>query len=372
MSHKRMRGLLFLAMFLVCALPMTAAFHLVDDALRSSLDLGFNPEVARALEISANNLKTLKTADPANASIYRGEFNQTQALMQIYARPEWVKGGILASLKIYFGCGLTAALVASLGLASLLARRISRSYEVNFADLLAQRDRVRYLEEMSSWQEMAKNLAHEIKNPLTPIEVLITSLETSYATRSPDEFRGLLRQTTCMVEEEVGHLKRTVDRYSDFARVPGAKLTEENPLEVIRRHLPALAARFTAAKVECVADPGVNVSRCRMDSALVRQILLNVIANGVEANLGRTVTFLMEVRTTAAMIWIDISNDGRPVRPDLIPRMFDPHVSAHSGRENMGLGLAIVKKIVIEHAGQIEYREAADRPSFLIGLPRVA
>src|SRR6202035_577268 len=138
----------------------------------------------------------------ANESHYRAQFEEIQDLKRVYEQPRWVKGTILGSLKIYFGSGLAAAVLLSVCVAALLSRRISHSYQATFNELIAHRERVRYLEEMSSWQEMAKALAHEIKNPLTPIEVLVTSLSKSYQTKNEADFRAQLTQTQHMVEEE--------------------------------------------------------------------------------------------------------------------------------------------------------------------------
>jgi signal transduction histidine kinase len=373
MSDSRMKLLLFLTIFIVCALPIAAAFYWVDDALQRSLNLGFNPQIVHSLDMGAKNLKTLKSLDPANEREYRMEFEEIQNLTQVYAQPQWVKSSILASLKSYFGLGLLGAVLVSLAVAALLGRRISHSYETTFNDLLAHRERVRYLEEMSSWQEMAKALAHEIKNPLTPIEVLITSLTKSYQSKTPPEFQAQLHQTQTMIEEEIGHLKRTVSRYSDFAKLPAAELTEANVLDVIERQLPAVTARYATARIAIEADPSAHELRAKMDSALCRPGLMNIIANGIEANPVREVAFTIEVRSTPrASVLIAISNDGAPVPTPIAARIFDPYISSRHGRDNMGLGLAIVKKIIVEHGGEIAYAETAGHPRFTITLPRAA
>src|SRR5258708_7360188 len=249
MTDNRIRLLLFLTIFVTCALPLAAAFYFMDDALQRSLNLGFNPQIVRALDIGAQDLKILKNLDSANEGHYRAQFEEIQDLKRVYEQPRWVKGSILGSLKIYFGSGLAAAVLLSVSVAALLSRRISRSYQVTFNELIAHRERVRYLEEMSSWQEMAKALAHEIKNPLTPIEVLITSLTKSHLSKTTQEFGEQLRQTQAMVGEEISHLKRTVSRFSDFAKLPQAQLIEAHPVRVIEQHLPAGMARFANAGV---------------------------------------------------------------------------------------------------------------------------
>jgi signal transduction histidine kinase len=371
MSDRRMKLLLFSAIFIVAAVPIAAAFYLVDDALQRSLNLGFNPQVLRSLEMGAKNLKTLKRIDPVNEPEYRAQFDEIQRLTEIYAQPQLIKRSILGPLKIYFALGLLTAALAAVGVATLLARRISHSYEVATRELLAHRERVRYLEQMSSWQEMAKALAHEIKNPLTPIEVLVTSLTKSYEGKAPQEFAVHLRQTQAMIEEEVGHLKRTVNRYSDFAKLPPAELVDAEPLQVIQQHLPAVKARFINARIVLHSADTADPLRARMDPSLFRPVLMNIVGNGVEANPNQEVTFTIEVNATKSSIHVDVSNDGEPVPAQIVPRMFDPYISGHGGRDNMGLGLAIVKKIIMEHEGDIVYTEVNDHPRFSISLPRV-
>lgn len=372
MSKRRMKLLLFSAIFMVAALPIAAAFYLVDDALQKSLNLGFNPEVLRSLDMGARNLKTLKRIDPVNEPEYRAQFDEIQNLAKIYSQPRLIKSSILGSLKIYFGLGLLTAALAAVGVATLLGRRISHSYEIAIQELLAHRERVRYLEQMSSWQEMAKVLAHEIKNPLTPIEVLVTSLTKSYESKAPQEFSVQLKQTQTMIEEEIGQLKRTVNRYSDFATLPAAELIEADPLQVIQQHLPAVKARFGNARTVLSGGDTADPLRARMDPSLFRPVLMNIIGNGVEANPGRQVTFTINVSATKSSIHVDISNDGEAVPAKIAPRIFDPYVSGRGGGDNMGLGLAIVKKIVMEHNGEIAYAEVDGHPRFSICLPRVA
>jgi signal transduction histidine kinase len=367
-----MKLLLFSAIFIVAAVPIAAAFYLVDDALQRSLNLGFNPQIMRSLDSGTKNLKTLKRIDPVNEPEYRAEFDENQNLTKIYAQPQLVKRSILGSLKIYFGLGLLAAALAAVGVAILLGRRISRSYEVATRELLAHRERVRHLDQMSSWQEMAKALAHEIKNPLTPIEVLVTSLTKSYASKAPEEFAVQLRQTQAMIEDEIGQLKRTVGRYSDFAKLPQAELIEADPVQVIKQHLLAVGAQFVNARIVVNGADAAEKLHARMDPSLFRAVLMNIIGNGVEANPGREVTFTIEVSATKSAIHVDISNDGEAVPAQMAPRIFDPYVSGRRGRDNMGLGLAIVKKIIVEHEGDVAYAEIGGHPRFSISLPRVA
>jgi signal transduction histidine kinase len=370
MRDVRVGLLLTVAIMVMAVAPLITAFYLLENALRTSLNLGFNPQIVSTLDKASGNLRTLGTLDPENSANYRAEFEQLQELKQVYSDPEFVKQRILGSLKLYFGLGLGLAVLLSVGLATLLSRQIARSHARNFAELTRQRDRVRYLEEMSCWQELAKMLAHEIKNPLTPIEVLVTSLSKAYLGKPREEFLAHLEETQVMVGEELQHLKATVNKFSEFARLPQVQLAEVDLVGFLGRLVKSLPDLGARADVELNAPQGkVPV---RIDATLFRQVVANLIRNGVEANPERRVCFRLGIERNAASTELRVGNDGVPVEAGIAPRMFDPYISSKSGKDNMGLGLAIVKKIVLEHAGDIRYEERGKHPEFVITLPLVS
>jgi signal transduction histidine kinase len=370
MSDTKVRVLLLSTIIVMTILPLVTASYFLNHALQTSLNLGFNPQIAQALEIGSRNLKTLKSLDPTRQSQYREEFETTENLQHVYSQSTWVKDSILGSLEIYFGLGVAIAVMLSVIVATLLARNISRSYRVTFNELLAQREKVRYMEEMSSWQELARVLAHEIKNPLTPIEVLVTSLSKSYLSKTRDEFRVQLTQTQAMIGEELEHLKQTVSRFSDFAKLPQVQLVEANLAQVIAQHLPAIAASFDTVEIQLQASSSADGLHASIDTALFRNVLMNIVRNAVEANPGRRVIFQLNVTSTEKWIAVTLANDGDPVPTNLAARIFDPYVSGKSSKDNMGLGLAIVRKIILEHGGDITYAENQGHPRFTIALPR--
>jgi signal transduction histidine kinase len=351
--------------------PLIAAFYLLEDSLETSLNLGFNEPVVHALDAAAMNLRRLGKLDAENSAHYRSQFEALDDLKQIYANPALVKDGIERSLKIYFGLGLGATLLLSIAIAALLSRRIAASYRSAFDELARQRERVRYLEEISSWQEMAKVLAHEIKNPLTPIEVLVTSLSKSFAKKSPAEFREQLAQTERMVGEELSHLKNTVIKFSEFARLPQVTLVEEDLRQILEQHTASIASALDA-ELELRVAPAADAVRVRVDATLFRQAIANIVRNGLEANPQQRVRFVVTLSVRGANADILIENDGVPVARELAPRIFDPYISSKSSAQNMGLGLAIVKRIVLEHGGEITYVESDGRPGFRISLPQVS
>ena len=368
MRNARVRSLLAVTVFVMAVLPLAAAFYLVHEALRTSLDLGFNPQIMRALEDSSTNLRTLARLDPENRERYRVQFEHVEELARVYSEPELVKQGVLKSLRVYFGLGFCVVLLLSIAVAALLSREIASIHADNVDALNRERDKVRYLEEMSSWQELAKMLAHEIKNPLTPIEVLVSSLSKAYLAKGQREFLAHLSDTQAMIGEELNHLKSTVNKFSEFARLPQVQLAEVDLPETIERQLKPLAASIENADIRW-RTPAVACPRVRLDVTLFRQVLANILRNGVEANPGRQITFDIVLEVVGGRLILRIANDGVAVPTELAGRMFDPYVSAKSGKDNMGLGLAVVKKIVLEHGGEVRYSESDGAPEFIIELP---
>lgn len=369
MKDARVGLMLTVTIFVMAAVPMAAAFYLLHDTLRTSLNLGFNPQVVRTLESSSDNLRALGKLDEANRAKYRAQFDEVEELKQVYSEPDVIKQRLLDSLRLYFGLGLGVVVLLSLAVATLLSRRIARSHARNIAALSRERDKVRYLQEMSSWQELAKMLAHEIKNPLTPIEVLVTSLSKAYLAKGQPEFLAHLRETQAMIGEELTHLKATVNKFSEFARMPQVQLAEAELGELTGRLVNTLAS----SGLECDIDWQASASaiHVRLDATLFRQVLSNILRNGIEANPSRRTRFTISLHASESQAVVRVANDGAAVPPGIVDRMFDPYISTKSGKENMGLGLAIVKKIMLEHGGELRYEEQDAHPVFVLTLPRV-
>ena len=302
---------------------------------------------------AARNLKTLKRLDPGEQEQYRRQFEAVERLQRVYSDPGTLKAEVLDSLRIYFGLGLVAAVLLSMLLAMLLSRRIARLYEKTFDELIRHRQKVRYLEEMASWQDLARMLAHEIKNPLTPIEVLVTSLSKAYSSQSEADFRRLLDQAQTMIIEELGYLKNTVNKFGEFARLPSAHLVEEDFSsrrgEDRQGGRGVLRRRGVAGQRAAVAARGAGTARC----GAVQAGRDEHRAQRRGGQPGTTGVFRDRARRQRGFDGpVDRERRGAGA-PDLTARMFDPYVSGKSNKENMGLGLAIVKKIVIEHGGEI-------------------
>jgi nitrogen fixation/metabolism regulation signal transduction histidine kinase len=227
--------------------------------------------------------------------------------------------------------------------------------------------RVAYLTRVSAWQGIARRLAHEIKNPLTPILLSVQQAHGSY--EGADEHHlAVLETTREIVEQEVRTLERLVDNFSRFARLPEPRLEPHDLValvrDLIKSHPEIDGLDSTLPETTIVAE---------VDRDLLRQALANVVKNAHEALRGSTGS--PEVRVTVAgdaetaTIWVD--DNGPGIETEDRERIFEPYVTKKS--DGTGLGLAIVKKVILDHGGQIEVLDAPiGGARFALVLPREA
>jgi nitrogen fixation/metabolism regulation signal transduction histidine kinase len=230
------------------------------------------------------------------------------------------------------------------------------------------RARIEYLQRISAWQEMARRLAHEIKNPLTPIQLAVQDIHRRYDGDNR-EYRALLDTALEVVEDEVGTLRRLVSEFSDFARLPQADLEPADLSEFLRElsDRPLLADEERLSDVGPPTEEAVRVdfelptepAPARIDRQMLRRVLINLVRNAAQAiteakRPGRVLVRLTRDRDS----WnLDVEDDGPGIAPELRSAIFDPYVTTKT--DGTGLGLAIVKKIVIEHRGTISATESA-------------
>jgi nitrogen fixation/metabolism regulation signal transduction histidine kinase len=230
------------------------------------------------------------------------------------------------------------------------------------------RDRIVYLEKISGWQEVARRLAHEIKNPLTPIQLAFQQLEARWrATPGGDErFGRLLAEAGEIVRQEVATLQRLVEEFSAFARLPDVAPAPADLGQFVAefvRTSPQLGERAEVT-VTVAAEP-IPVA---LDPAMMRRVLVNLTENAVQAAVPARARLHLGVARAGDRALLTVADEGPGVEAALRPRVFDPYYTTKG--EGTGLGLAIVKKIVLQHGGEVELGE---RPgggaSFSIWLP---
>lgn len=368
MTIAKVRLLLFSTIVIMAFGPLAGSFYYLNNVIDTALGLGFNQQIPQVLSASAGRLRELRQYAPEQAEIYRTEFDNIERLRQVYSNSELVRENVVGSLNIYFALGVAGALVLSILLAVIISKRIDASYHLMFNGLRLQENKLLYLERIASWQGLAKMLAHEIKNPLTPIEVLASSLPNVFRQRSVEEFEQYLEETEKMIGEEIGHLKNIVDSFSEFAKVPKVTLEKVKITVFSQTLMNGLSNHFPNVTTKINLAHGLESNHLCIDNTLLRQAFFNIIQNGIEANPDNQVSFVIQFEKQQDRALIEISNNGKAIDQILAVQIFEPHISTKSQKSNMGLGLTVVKKIILEHGGEVRYETKANKPTFIISL----
>ena len=225
---------------------------------------------------------------------------------------------------------------------------LGRAFDGMVDELAQARSRLEYLQKVSAWQEVARRLAHEIKNPLTPIQLAVQELASKY--KGDDaHFQRLLDTANEILREEITSIRRLVDNFSAFAKLPKV---EPIPVDLVELLTDFVRLQPEWQGLVTVTSPSHAV-RALCDKILFRRVLTNLVENAMQATqaVGRSprVELRSETRPGRAVVFVDDNGPGIPV--DQRDRIFDPYVTYRPG--GTGLGLSIVRKIVIDHGGDI-------------------
>ncbi|MBL8603822.1 MAG: HAMP domain-containing protein [Myxococcales bacterium] len=243
-------------------------------------------------------------------------------------------------------------------------------------ELRLVRGRVDALQRIAAWQEFARRLAHEIKNPLTPIQLAAQELARKY--KGDDaQFARTLNTATEVIEEEVATLRRLVSAFSEFARLPEVKLAQGDLGEFVRDMASSRAFLEEAGgghdDVAVRFDAGEGAVPVRVDRILLRRAVENLVRNAIQAiaQRGRAghVWVRVEPGVDPGAVSLVVEDDGPGIGAADQARVFDPYFTTKS--DGTGLGLAIVRKVALDHDGDVGVE---DRPGggarFVLTLPR--
>ncbi len=215
--------------------------------------------------------------------------------------------------------------------------------------LQAQRD--------AAWGEVARRLAHEIKNPLTPIQLSAERMRRKFLGQMNAQDAQILERATHTIVAQVDAMKQMVNAFSEYARAPDMHFSRFDLNQLITEVVDLYRVQDSSADLKLLLDP--HLPAISADRMRIRQILNNLVTNSLEALEGRPGACI-EIEThvaeegpkQVASVAIVVADNGPGFHRDLIGTVFDPYVT--SKPKGTGLGLAIVKKIVEEHGGRIE------------------
>ncbi|NIM18671.1 MAG: HAMP domain-containing protein [Candidatus Latescibacteria bacterium] len=240
--------------------------------------------------------------------------------------------------------------------------RLVEAFNGMVSRLEDQRRRLIDMEKMAAWRDLARRLAHEIKNPLLPIRLTVEELKDQYG-GGDDRYHELLTESVRVIGDELNSLQRLVKEFSSFAKLP-----EISPSMASMEQLVADVAKlYPQISIDIAADP--ELPEFRFDPDHMRRVLVNLFDNSVTAleatKGGRIRITISKTGEDAVLVF---SDNGTGISPEHLPKIFDPYFT--SRREGMGLGLAMVKNIVLLHGGSIDVESSEGKgTTFIIRIP---
>ena len=214
----------------------------------------------------------------------------------------------------------------------------------------------------SAWADIARRIAHEIKNPLTPIQLSAERLRRKYGKTISDD-PAVFEQCTETIVRQVDDIKRMVDEFSRFARMPKAVLADEDVADTVRQVVFLL--RVAHPDIDIDVELEAETMPARFDRRLISQALTNIIKNATEAisavppaALGRG-RIAVRAQHEGKDVVIDVIDNGIGLPKENRARLLEPYVTTRE--KGTGLGLAIVGRILEEHGGRLELRDASEK-----------
>jgi signal transduction histidine kinase len=245
---------------------------------------------------------------------------------------------------------------------------LAQAFNAMTHELTEQREKLVQSERVAAWRELARRLAHELKNPLFPLQITVENLVRA-RTLAPDEFDEIFRESSTTLLAEISNLKTIIGRFSDFSKMPKPQVQPVALNDVVRgvvslhqaqieKHVKPISLRVDAPQ------PGPTVSA---DPDLLHRALSNLVLNAVDAMPeGGTIT--IRVRSDGDRARLEVGDTGTGLTPEERDRLFTPYYTTK--QHGTGLGLAVVQSVISDHHGTISVKsEAGHGTTFIIQLP---
>lgn len=275
----------------------------------------------------------------------------------------------LSQVMVRVGQGELAVRARGLGRDEL--GQLAEAFNLMLDELDHAQKKLAYLQRIGAWQEMARRIAHEIKNPLTPILLAVQQLREKDPGLNP-AFTQLIRTSAEIVEDEVAGLRRMVTSFSQFAKVPEVRLEPEKVRRVLEEFERAYGHLTDRAQDELqVRHPDTDLPILG-DRQLLKQALVNLVENAVLSAREEGVDPVrVEVAAEAferGWVELHVDDNGPGITPERRETVFEPYETTRD--EGTGLGLALVKKIVLDHGGEVFVEESPlGGARFIVRLP---
>ncbi|PYQ42684.1 MAG: hypothetical protein DMG99_08390 [Acidobacteria bacterium] len=247
--------------------------------------------------------------------------------------------------------------------------QLANSFNQMTTELLAQKERLVQAERVAAWRELARRLAHELKNPLFPLQLTVENLIRA-RTQSPEQFEEVFRESSQTLLSELANLKGIIGRFSEFSKMPQPQLQRVNVNQVLRGVVQLFQAQLNVPgkpAIECRSETDESLGTIAADPELLHRAISNLVLNAMDAMpQGGKLTLLS--RREPQKVVIEVADTGTGLTPEECARIFTPYYT--NKQHGSGLGLAIVQSVVSDHGGTITVRSQPGKgTAFVIELP---
>ena len=246
---------------------------------------------------------------------------------------------------------------------------LAESFNRMTGELLEQRERLVQAERVAAWRELARRLAHELKNPLFPLQLTVENLGRARQL-SPEQFDEVFRESTSTLLAEIANLKTIISRFSEFSRMPQPQFQRVQINEIVQKVARLLQGQLQSPEhpaIECRLDLAEALRQIAADPELLHRAFSNLALNAMDA-MPQGGTLTMSTRQHGDRVMVEIADTGAGLTAEECERLFTPYYTSKA--HGTGLGLAIVQSIISDHGGRISVRsQPGQGTTFMIELP---
>ena len=250
--------------------------------------------------------------------------------------------------------------------------QLAEAFNRMTSELLDQRERLIQSERVAAWRELARRLAHELKNPLFPLQLTVENMMRARQ-QSPEQFEEVFHESSSTLLAEISNLKTIISRFSEFAKMPQPCFHRVDLNEVVREVAQLFQAQLRQPgrpPIECKLELAEALEPIAADQELLHRALSNLVLNAFDA-MPQGGTLTLRTRAAGERQVVEVSDTGTGLTAEECGRLFTPYYTSKA--HGTGLGLAIVQSLVSDHGGRISvHSRPGNGTTFVIELPRNA
>jgi signal transduction histidine kinase len=243
--------------------------------------------------------------------------------------------------------------------------QLARAFNRMTHELVEQRERLVQSERVAAWRELARRLAHELKNPLFPLQITVENMQRA-RDRYPEQFDEVFREGTSTLLAELNNLKQIISRFSDFAKMPAPEMQRIQLNDLAADTVKLFGPQLLQAHIEARTELDPHLPVILGDPEQLTRVLRNLTLNAIDA-MPRGGTLTIRTAAHEAGARLEVSDTGQGLTPEECARLFTPYYTTKT--HGTGLGLAIVQSVISDHKGRISVESEPGKGStFVIDL----